>query len=68
MAHLLKLNEGRSSDELELKHDSYQGMGETLYMQVCLDRTGYYHHITDYRFPQCDPAVTMDENFETLKV
>ena len=36
VAHLLKLNEGRDSDKLELQHDSYRGMGENLYLQVCV--------------------------------
>ncbi|XP_063679448.1 Golgi-associated plant pathogenesis-related protein 1-like [Bolinopsis microptera] len=35
VAHLLKLNEGRSATEMELQHDSYQGMGECLYVQYC---------------------------------
>ena len=36
VAHLLKLNEGRDADKLELQHDSYRGMGENLYLQVCV--------------------------------
>lgn len=31
----MKLNEGREPHELELQHDSYQGMGENLYLQAC---------------------------------
>ena len=34
MEHLLKLNEGRKEEELQLSHDDFQGMGETLYLQV----------------------------------
>ena len=34
MEHLLKENEGRKEEELQLSHDDYQGMGETLYLQV----------------------------------
>ena len=30
----MKLNEGKSATEMELQHDSYQGMGECLYVQV----------------------------------
>ncbi|XP_063679812.1 uncharacterized protein LOC134815227 [Bolinopsis microptera] len=35
VAHILKINEGKEPHELQLQHDSYRGMGETLYVQSC---------------------------------